>query len=164
MVTGDFYASFFTPASSVEVTVANIMRDPNPPYRVEIEFSEPVGNGSAAGLTLSGGNCVMFFNANLADASEVNAVGDVAGELGNASCNRAGLNFIMQEPEPIGPAGKSGYTKYWTFNAPVDFTTGLPATEVHLFFSYISTVTSMVEGSDGSRVEDFVGSTSIAIP
>jgi len=164
LVTGDFFAPFFTPGISTDITVANIIRDANVPFRVDIEFSEPIGNGSVAGLTLSGGNCVMFFNANLADGAQINTVGDVAGELTNPSCNRSGLNFIMNEPEPIGPAGKSGYTRYWTFNAPVDFTTTLPVTGVHLFFSYINTPSSIVERANGTSVEDFTESTSITIP
>ena len=164
LVTGDFTAAFFTPGISTDITVATIVRDPVSPFRVDIEFSEPIGNGSAAGLTLSGGNCVMFFNANLADTAQINYVGDVPGELTNPSCNRGGLNFIMNEPDPIGPAGHSGYTKYWTFNAPVDITTTFPVTGVHLFFSYIVTPTSIVERTNGTRVEDFSGSSSITIP
>jgi hypothetical protein len=164
LVTGDFYAPFFTPGSSDEVTITNITRSPIAPYRVDIEFSEPIGSGNSGGTTLSGENCVMFFDDNLADQVSPNTVGDVAGELGNPSCNSSGLNFIMNEPNPTGLGVKSGYSKHWTFNAPVDFTTTLPVTNLHLIFSKITTSNYVIKRSDGTRVVDFTGSTSIVIP
>jgi hypothetical protein len=156
---GDFAAAFFTPASSAAVTVAKIARDGA--NRVDLEFSEPIGTGQPVSLSGETG-CVTFFNANLADVNRTNYVGDAPGELGNPSCN--GYTLYSNEPDPVGPVGASGYTRFWYFIAPLDITTTFPATQVHLFFSHVSVGAYVMKRTDGTRVADFTGATVIGIP
>ncbi len=161
LVTGDFYAPFFTPGISEEVTVANIARSGN---RVELEFSEPIGVGNGTASTLNGANCVLFINYDI-DGSGL--VGDGPMELTNASCDLGSPYYLRSaEPDPVGPGGASGYTKYWIFDVPqapgpVDLPQG---THVHILFSHVSNAGKIVERATGVQVEDFTQGTQVSLP
>ncbi len=159
LVEGDFAGSFFTPGVGAAVTVDSITRDGS--NRVDLEFSEPIGTVASVNLTGEAG-CVTFFPANLADVSQTGYVGDAPGELNNPSC--AGYNMYSNEPDPEGLPGPSGYTKYWYFIDPIDITLTTPATGVHLLFSHVSNQNYIMQRPNGVPVEDFTGTTSIAIP
>jgi len=161
LVTGDFAAAFFTPGISEEVTVADIARTGN---NVRLEFSEPIGVGNGTQASLNGGNCVLFINYDI-DGSGL--VGDSAMELTNASCDRGSPYYLRAaEPNPIGPGGISGYTKYWVFDVPqapgpVDLPQG---THVHILFSHVGSAGSIVERPSGVPVDDFTQGTQISLP
>ncbi|HUH05505.1 MAG TPA: carboxypeptidase regulatory-like domain-containing protein [Kofleriaceae bacterium] len=160
-VTGDFVAAFFTPALTDDVTVTNINRDPNNQV-VTIEFSEPVGIGQGQSVVLSGGNCVLFFNANLADITGAGLIGDAPNERGNGACD---LALFSIEPDPTGPAGLSGYTRYWQFTAPPPAAGGaLPAgTRFDILFSRVPNAGFLIERADGRPVRDFIAPNDIPI-
>jgi hypothetical protein len=157
-VSGDFSAAFFTRALSSQVTIANVTRDPASQV-VDLVFSEPIGLGGNANFTLNGANCVVYFEA---DLNQSGAVGDAPSELGAQSCNVA---LASQEPNPTGPPGLSGYTRYYRLTAPtigID-ATPLPAgTRMHLMFSHAANVT--VRRPDGSAVGDFTGDAYVTLP
>lgn len=160
-VSGDFAASFFTPSLTDDVTVTNINRDPNNQV-VTIEFSEPIGIGQGSSVSLSGANCVLFFNANLADVTGAGLIGDAASERGNASCS---ISMFSVEPDPPGLPGPSGYTRFWQFTAPGPAAGGvLPAgTRFDILFSRVPNSGLVVERADGRPVRDFVAPNDIPI-
>lgn len=160
-VSGDFAASFFTAALTDDVTVTNINRDPVNQV-VTIEFSEPVGIGQGQSVSLSGGNCVLYFNANLADVTGAGLIGDAPSERGNDTCN---VTLSSAEPDPPGVPVRSGYTKYWQFAAPPPAAGGtLPAgTRFDILFSRIISSSVIVERADGRPVRDFVAPNDIPI-
>lgn len=158
LISNDFTASFFTRSLSGDVTVASITRDGS--QVVTIEFSEPIGVFGSSQVNLSGGNCVLFFNADLGGTA---IIGDFPGELTNPACS---TQFLSIEPEPVGPVGKSGYTKFWRFTAPNGSDTNpLPANiRLHIIWSHVANSSLIVERADGSPVPDFTDTNSIPIP
>lgn len=156
-VSGDFSGHFFTAAINPTVSVINITRDPTT-QQVDIEFDQPIGPVTS----LSGGNCVLFFAADL--GGDI-AIGDIAGELGNANCN-GGHTFSSVEPNPGGTYGTSSYTKYWRFTAPQggNMSPLLSNTRVHILFSHVVSAGSIVERPDGSVVDDFTDNVTMSIP
>jgi hypothetical protein len=156
-VSGDFPGRFFTAAINPTVTVVNINRDPTT-QQVDIEFDQPIGPVTS----LSGANCVLFFAADL--GGDI-AIGDIAGELGNANCN-SNHTFASVEPNPGGIYGTSGYTKFWRFTAPLAGNGNplLSNTRVHIMFSHVTSTASIVERPDGSVVDDFTDTVTMSIP
>lgn len=157
LVEGDFAGAFFT-AGAGDVTVSNVVRDVGT-QSVDIEFSEPIGIGGGSSISLSGGNCVLYFNADLGGTS---IIGDYPSERGNDSCF---VVLYSNEPEPPGLAHRSGYTKYWRFTAPAPAGGGtLPAgTRFDLVFSHVTSSSLVIERADGTPVQDFVDPTDIPI-
>ncbi len=148
LVTGDFVASFFTRGLGADIT-ATATRDTND--RVFVTFSEPVGYPTTGAISLSGGNCVVFFNT---DLNAAGGVGDAPNELTGPSCN---IQLLSAEPDPIGPVGRSGYTKHWEFTAPKlsDGTTSIAAgVSTHLLFTRIGNAAWLIERPDGTPIGD----------
>jgi hypothetical protein len=116
---------------------------------VTVEFSEPVGFGAAAQSVLAGADCVLFFNIDI-DGGGV--IGDATGEVGNVACATA---FQSNELDPPGPAGLSGYSRFWQFVAPLANGVQIPAgTNFEVDFSRVSTAASVTERPDGRVVPD----------
>ena len=161
LVEGDFSGAFFTTGVG-DVTVSNVVRDAATQV-VDVEFSEPVGVGGGSTISMSGGNCVLFFNANLADTATTGVIGDAPNERGNDSCGN--VVFYSNEPDPPGLARRSGYTKYWRFTAPAPAGGGtLPTgTRFDLVFSHVVSSSLVIERADGTPVKDFVDPTDIPI-
>jgi hypothetical protein len=159
MVTGDFAAPFFTRAINDTVTVTAISRDPIT-QAVDLTFSEPIGLGNAANNTLSGGNCVLFFNADLGGGA---TIGDYPSELGALDCFVA---LSSSEPNPAGQAGLSGYTRHWRFTAPNNSGGNpLPSnTRVHILWDRVNNGSFRVERPDGTAVGNMTDGSSIPIP
>jgi hypothetical protein len=124
---------------------------------IRVTFTEPVGTGDANANFLSGGNCVLFF---AADISQSGPVGDAPSELGHPACD-GNLYFRALEPDPPGPVGFSGYTRYWELPLPANVGTG---TQVHLILSRVTDQTRRLQRPDGRVVEDFTGSTFLTLP
>lgn len=116
---------------------------------IEITFSEPIGAAGGAAITLASPDCVLFLDADL-DASAT--TGDAASELGSDACN---ITLGSAEPDPDGPVGLSGYTRYWRFSPPLVNDAPLPAaTPIHVLFTRLVDV--RVERPDGSPLPDIV--------
>lgn len=157
---GDFAAPFFTrnPAATITATPS---KDPST-GAVRITFSEPIGTGNPGLNYLAGGDCVLFFNADLGGAPL--PIGDYPGELGNPNCE-AGRAFYAVEPDPAGPVGLSGYSSVWEFYPPAPGGNPIPpATPIHIFFSRVSNPAYVIERPDGRPVHDFTGGMSIFMP
>lgn len=159
MVSGDFGAPFFTRAINDTVTVTAISRDPTTQV-VSVTFSEPIGLGNSANNTFSGGNCVLYFNADLGGAG---TIGDYPSELGATSCFVA---LSSNEPNPAGQAGLSGYTRHWQFTAPNNSGgSPLPSnTRVHILWDRVGSAGWRVERPDGTAVANMTDGSSIPIP
>lgn len=148
-IQGTFYAPFFLRSADSQVTVVSATRDG--PSTIHVTFSQPIGLGF--GVSLNGGNCVLFFNADLGGASV--PVGDAPGEIGNADCE-GGRSFSSEEPDPQGPVGYSGYTTRWVFDVFNPFTaTALgPGTQTYFMFSHVADPSYRLRRVDGTLVND----------
>jgi hypothetical protein len=148
LVEGDFGGSFFTPAAGA-ASIAVATRDPISQI-VRLTFDQPVG-GIAS--TLSGSaNCVVFFQADLDGAG---GIGNAANELGSESCS---VVLALDEVDPPGLVGPSGYATTWQLTAPLLSGGGaIPAsTPVHLVFSRVADAARIVERPDGQPVADLM--------
>lgn len=131
-LSGSFGAPFFTPAIAGSVVIVLLQRDTSKKGRLRAVFSEPVGTGYP-GKSLSGEDGVLFFAYDLNGSGKV---GDYPGERGMLTTPHA---LEIEEVDPPGPAGLSGYSRYWTFTLPKDKFLGtyLPAgTPVDMLFDY----------------------------
>lgn len=116
---------------------------------IEITFSEPVGAAGGAPIALASPDCVLFFDEDL-DGS--GSKGDSADELGSDACS---ITLSSAEPDPEGPVGLSGYTRFWRFSPPSPGGEQLdPAVDIHVLFTRLTDV--RVERPDGSPLPDIV--------
>lgn len=160
LVQGDFSAPFFVYNPAPTVTVTSMTRSPSDLVRVT--FSEPIGTGNPGWNYLDGGNCVLFFAADLNGSGL--PIGDVPGELGHANCE-GGRTFYAVETDPTGPVGLSGYTSTWEFYVPSTPMGVLPAgTPLHILFSHVTNAAFLMERTDGRPVSDLAGGAAVTLP
>ncbi|HJZ87908.1 MAG TPA: hypothetical protein VKN99_22190 [Polyangia bacterium] len=150
---------FFTRPSTTDAAIASLCQEPGGYLRVT--FNEPVGTGNPGTNYLAGGNCALWF---VADLNGSGAVGDYPGERGNPSCN-GGIPFYAEEPDPPGPVGLSGFTTRWHFPIPQVATGPLgPGTGFDIAFGQIPDPSFFLIRVTGQRVRDFAGAASQTIP
>jgi hypothetical protein len=152
VVVGDFVAPFFTRGLQPAIggTLTRFGND------LRLEMSEPIG-----GVTpLGGGDCVVYVEYDLNGTA---VLGDYPAELGAASCFPVLTSY---EPDPLGPAGYSGYTRYWQISLPTDAVGNpLPSgTRIHLLFSRAVSASARMEKPDGTPVPDVTGPTVLVLP
>jgi hypothetical protein len=149
-VIGDFAASFFTVSADTNVSVAGASRD-GATQVVTVNFNEPIGLGNVGSQSVLGSpNCVVFFGF---DINGANGQGDFVNELGSDSCDVA---FFSDEIDPPGLPTLSGFSKRWTFTAPLQTSgTAIPGgITVHLLFDRVPSGTSVTERTDGRPVQN----------
>jgi len=153
LLKGDFGAPLFTPAtmgSKVSATVARASSDPSKAKysKLIVTFSEPIGTG-IPDRSLVGADSVLFFGY---DINGSGTTGDAPNENG---FNVSTTALTVNEKDPPGKAGKSGFATTWSFNFPTDkLTNPLPSgTPVKVLFSHASV---SVERASGELVGDAV--------
>ena len=152
LLEGVFGAPFFTKPVTGSTVTAALKRgstdSQKPEYnKIEVTFSEPVGTG-VPGKSLTGSNSVLFFSYDLNNTSKT---GDYPGEKGYATSN-IGLN--IDEKDPPGPAGTSGFSKKWYFTLPKDVFIGTPVpggTPLDMVFSASSAI---MQRASGEQLKD----------
>ena len=112
-VGASFGAPFFTPALAGSKLFASLMRDQSKTTLIRITFSEPIGTGFPK-QSLGGKNGVLFFAYDIDGSGKT---GDAPGERGSTATP---YSLDIQEVDPPGPPGLSGYSRYWTFQLPKD--------------------------------------------
>jgi hypothetical protein len=120
--------------------------------QAKVTFNMPIGVGPSSSLQiLSGFNCVLFFAADLPPA------GPSDSEIGFPTCSQSGFYLQMSEPDPTGPAGRSGYTRYWVMNLPADAQLAGQSRAFNILFSRVNQPGAVVTFPDGSAVPDLTG-------
>jgi hypothetical protein len=163
---GDFAGAFFTaPPETVARPV--LTRDTVNPSVIYVEFSEPVGTGSAGTNTLDMGNCILFFGCDIDGSLNTLDHPDYPGEIRYPTCLPS-VGFVALEPA-VGLAGQSGYTRTWTFTPPLvgpplSQVSMTPATPVHLLFSHVASPSYVMKRVTGSPVPDFTGVDALSLP
>lgn len=149
LLEGSFGTPLFTPTTAAAKVTATLKRGGAAnPNRVLVTFSEPIGTGKA-GQSLSGANAVLYFDADL-NGSTVK--GDAPGERGADSSNIA---LTIDEVDPPGPCGRSGLSKYWLFDLPLDALNN-PLAAGTAFDLVFSRANAVVQRADGSTVADIL--------
>jgi len=115
----DSGAAFFTEDGAGAAVGATAARDGGDPTLIRVTFSEPVGLTPGAAWSLAGASCVVFIG------RDVDGDGVLTGvnEIGQSVCNIA---FNSGEPDPVGLAGISGFTKYAYFYLPTPLVGSIP--------------------------------------
>ena len=135
----------------------------NPGEKIYVSFSAPIARTYSVNDPFSGPFVQVFFNANIADASadSLNVIGDVAGELGNAT----GIDLFIDEPTaPIQtripaetaafPITASGYSSRYSFSYPGAFPLNPGNLTVQVAFSKLP---SRASGSTNGTYESIWG-------
>ncbi len=155
----DLSSPFFVARDPNMPVTATVTRDPTLPGYLNLTFTEPVGVGSAVRLT--GSNCVLFY------AGEINVppsppVGNNPGEVGHPDCSDGRLFIETREPNPPGPVGLSGYSRYWIMS-DVRPQTGT-SLGFDLVLSRVPDASLIIELPSGEVVPDFSGARRLQLP
>jgi len=155
----DLAAPFFIAHDPNTSLTASVTRDVSVPGFLNLTFSEPVGIGSQ--VRLSGGNCVLFYAGEIGNLPTGRPpIGNDSGELGNPDCSNPQLFIEIREPDPIGPVGRSGYSRHWIMSDMKP----LSSLSFHLTLSRVSDTSLVIERPSGEVVPDFVGARALMLP
>jgi hypothetical protein len=141
-----FSAPFFIPSQAGAAFDATLSRATGNPEKIVVSFSEPVGTG-VAGKSFAGGNAILYFNTDL-DGS--GTTGDAVNEAGYTSSS---VGLFIDETNPPGPAGLSGFSSTWTFTLPLDNMGNPVPTGTAINFSF-SEASLVMQKPNSERVED----------
>jgi hypothetical protein len=142
----DAGAAFFTEDGMGASVGATATVDGADPSLIHVTFSEPIGVTPGAAWSLGGAGCVVFVGRDL------NADGDLIGvsEIGGTSSN---LVLSSAEPDPVGLASVSGFTKYAYFYLPTALVGSVP---FELRFDRVTPATSRPTTASGMLVGNIV--------
>ncbi len=149
LLEGSFGSPLFTPTAAGAKVTATLKRGGAAnPNRVFVTFSEPIGTGNA-GQSLAGANAVLYFDADLNGGG---TKGDAPGERGAETSN---ITLTIDEADPPGTCARSGLSKYWYYDLPLDPSNNPLAagTAFDLLFTRTNVV---VRRADGSSVPDLL--------